>query len=351
MITSTPEPRSSGALPRRRIQQPWPPNREFRILSIDGGGIKGIFPASVLAEIEQRYLNGGSVADHFDLITGTSTGGIVALGLAIGLPARDIAKLYIDRGAEIFPSYPSTWYGTLRKRWDGARNFVYTRYDRNALAELLDETFGVRLLGETKRRLCIPSIDGRHGNVYIFKTPHHPDDVKDQHEKMTTVACATSAAPTYFAPLESGGYRFVDGGLWANNPIMVGLVDALACFEVNRHQVRILSLGCGDEPYTVSDRMIERGGLWSWRTAIEAAMAFQSENALGQARLLVGAERVVRIAPATFKPPIRLDDWETARKILPGEAVAAVTAEGDVVRRTFFERSLASLRCTEDGNH
>lgn len=336
-----PEPRSAGALAKRRMQQPWPADREFRILSIDGGGIKGIFPASVLAELEERYLAGSSVADHFDLVTGTSTGGIVALGLSIGLPARDIANLYIERGAEIFPPHDSNWLGSLRQRWDGARNVLYNRYDMRALARLLDETFGPRLFGQAKCRLCIPSIDGRHGNVYIFKTPHHPDYVRDQHERMTTVASATSAAPTYFKPLESGGYRFVDGGLWANNPVMVGLVDALACFDVNRHRVRILSLGCGDEPFAVTDRMAERGGLWSWRSAINAAMSFQSENVLGQAKLLVGAERVTRVVPKTFSPPIKLDDWATARIKLPGEAISAIDAEGDSIKRSFFDQPTA----------
>lgn len=349
MNSLMPEPRSAGALSKRRAQQPWPAEREFRILSIDGGGIKGIFPASVLAELEERYLAGGSVADHFDLVTGTSTGGIVALGLSIGLPARDIANLYVKRGAELFPPYPSNWFGGLRRRWDGARNVLYNRYNRSALARLLDETFGQRLFGHAKCRLCIPSIDGRHGNVYIFKTPHHPDYLKDQHERMTTVASATSAAPTYFKPLESGGYRFVDGGLWANNPVMVGLVDALACFEVDRHKVSILSLGCGDEPYTVSDRMIKRGGLLSWRTAIDAAIAFQSENALGQARLLIGAERLLRIAPTTFNPPIRLDDWAAARSKLPREAVAAVDANGDFIRRAFLDRDLGQAEMAEPG--
>jgi patatin-like phospholipase/acyl hydrolase len=330
-----------GALTKRRTQQPWPADKEFRILSIDGGGIKGIFPAALLAELEERYLDGGSIADHFDLITGTSTGGIIALGLSIGLPARDIANLYIQRGDEIFPPYPANWRGRLGRRWDGLRNLAYHRYDRKALAGLLDDTFGERLLGAAKARLCIPSIDGKYGDVYIFKTPHHPDYKKDQHEKMTTVACATAAAPTYFQPLDSGGFRFVDGGLWANNPVMVGLVDALACFDVDRHKVRVLSLGCGDEPYTVSDRMVQRGGLLSWRTVIDGALEFQSQNAIGQAKLLIGAERVLRVVPALVRPPISLDDWTRAQQLLPKEAMESADHHGEAILSNFLSTRVA----------
>ena len=141
MKSHIPEPRSAGALSKRRIQQLWPPDREFRILSIDGGGIKGIFPASVLAELEERYLGGDSIAEHFDLITGTSTGGIVALGLSIGLPAREIANLYIERGAELFPPYSPSWFGKLRKCWDGGLNLAYHQYDRDALDRLLNDRY------------------------------------------------------------------------------------------------------------------------------------------------------------------------------------------------------------------
>jgi uncharacterized protein len=331
-----PERRSAGSLSQRRVQQAWPPDREFKILSIDGGGIKGIFPATLLAEMEERYLEGRSIADHFDLITGTSTGGIIALALSIGMPAREIANLYIERGNNIFPPYAPSWRGWLSRKWDSARGMVYHRYDRAALMAMLDETFGERLLGESKSRLCIPSCDGRHGDVYIFKTPHHPDYKRDQHERMITVAAATAAAPTFFQPLESGGYRFVDGGLWANNPIMVGLVDALACFDIDRHNVRILSLGCGDEPYTVSDRMMQRGGLWSWRTVINGALSFQSLNTLGQAKLLIGAERVMRVVPPQLTPPIALDDWTRAKEHLPGSARDIAIKQGGQIKKLFL---------------
>jgi hypothetical protein len=334
----SPEPRASGSLTHRRTQQEWPSDREFKILSIDGGGIKGIFPAEFLSEIEEKYLQGGSIAEHFDLITGTSTGGIIALGLSIGLPARQIAALYVDRGWEIFPPYDHNFFGRMLRSWHAVRQCFRYRYDREALSSLLTETFGDRRFGEARSRLCIPSCDGRYGDVYIFKTPHHPDYKKDQHEFMTTVASATSAAPTFFQPFQSGGFCFVDGGLWANNPIMIGLVDALACYDVDRHRVRILSVGCGDEIYTVSEAMINRGGLLHWKTAINGAMAFQSLNVLGQARLLVGAERVLRVTPDRVSPPIALDDWVRAKEFLPRQAREAARIHGNDIRQAFLER-------------
>ena len=89
------------------------------------------------------------------------------------------------------------------------------------------------------KRLCVPSFEGEHGEVYIFKTPHHPDFKLDWREPMIKVALATSAAPSYYRPMRSGGYTFVDGGVWANNPVMIALIEALASFEVRREQIRI----------------------------------------------------------------------------------------------------------------
>src|SRR6476659_1951894 len=96
--------RSSGAIPQRRVPQAWPKDRRFRILSIDGGGIRGIFPAAILAGLERRYTGGRSIASCFDLAAGTSTGGILALGLGAGYTAADLLDLYVTRGCEVFPS-------------------------------------------------------------------------------------------------------------------------------------------------------------------------------------------------------------------------------------------------------
>jgi patatin-like phospholipase/acyl hydrolase len=331
-----PEPRSAGSKTTRRNPLNWPADRDFRILSIDGGGIRGIFPAAVLAGLEERYLGGRSVADYFDIITGTSTGGIIAIGLAVGLTAGDLRQLYIERGNEIFPPHGRGLVGRLGRRLSAWRRLLLYSYDQDALAEVLKERLGGLKLGSARTRLCIPSFEGVHGEVYIFKTPHHPDFRKDLHEPMLKVALATSAAPTYFRPLQDAGYTFVDGGVWANNPIMIALTEALTSFKVTRNQIRILSLGCGDSPYSVTGRKISRGGMWQWRDILNGAMRLQSQNALGQAGLLIGPEHLVRMDLPMETPRIELDDWRSAVSCLPAPAAAAVEASGDRVAAIFL---------------
>ena len=340
MNAETPK-RSVGALKERRVAMPWPASQQFRILSIDGGGIRGIFPAAFLAGFEELYLGGRTVADYFDLIAGTSTGGIIALGLASGLRASELRDIYLHRGQEVFPPVRKGILGALEQKVKGFCQFFRYRYDRRALLRVLEDTLGDRKLGEASSRLCIPSFDGKYGEVYIFKTPHHPDFRRDRWEKMTTVAAATGAAPTYFQPLQEGGYLFVDGGVWANNPVMIALVDALTCFSVPRTQIRILSLGCGDQPYLVDKSKVLNGGLLAWRDIIYAAMRLQSQNALGQAGLLVGADRVIRVDASPMKNPIELDDWLRASQELPEAANEALTKKGIEVATMFFSEPAA----------
>ena len=332
-----PPKRSSGALKRRRIPLPWPQDRDFRILAVDGGGIRGIYPAAILAGLEQRFLGGASVAPYFDLIAGTSTGGIIALGLGAGLSSVDLADLYLRRGREIFPPFATGLLGIAERCIRDACQFFRYRYDRDALMGVMQDVLGDRKFGESRNRLCVPSLEGRHGEVYIFKTPHHPDFRKDGFERMTKVAAATAAAPTFYRPLEDDGYTFVDGGVWANNPIMIALVDALSCFDVPRDRVRILSLGCGDDPYTVDRGKIVRGGILAWRDVIFAAMRLQSLNALGQAGLLIGAEKIMRLDAPANERKIRLDDWTRACTLLPGAAEATLDEFGPTIAETFLK--------------
>jgi len=340
------EPRSAGIATARRVPVDWPADRDFRILAIDGGGIRGIFPAAVLAALEQRFLAGSSVAEYFDLIVGTSTGGIIALGLAAGLPASGLRDLYVERGNEIFPPSGVGFIGAVR-RWlkDRSRLFRYS-YDSAALEGVLQEVLGDRKLGHARTRLCIPSFEGRYGEVFVFKTPHHPDFRKDLHEQMVTVALATAAAPTYFRPHRAGGYTFVDGGIWANNPVMIGLTEALSSFNVSRERVRILSLGCGSDPYTVDNAKILMGGMLHWRDIIVAAMRLQSQNALGQTGLLIGPENQLRLDIPDEVPAMPLDDWRAAIATLPAAALASVDRIGERVSEVFLSAKVLPYKPT-----
>ena len=152
--------RFSGILQGRRVPLEWPEDRDFRILSIDGGGIRGIFPAAFLAGLEEQYLGGSSVSSYFDLITGTSTGGIIGIGLGAGLRSSELRDLYLERGREIFP--PT---GAVARRMMRLSRFFRHRYDREPLVRVLSEYLGDRTLGESQSRLCIPSCEGRHSDL------------------------------------------------------------------------------------------------------------------------------------------------------------------------------------------
>ena len=296
---------------------------------MDGGGIKGIFPAAVLASLEQDHLQGKSIGDYFDLIAGTSTGGILALGLGAGITASEMLQMYLDEGHRVFPSRGRGPIGRVRR-------FVSAQYDRRFLDELLNQKFDDKTLRESKHRLLIPSTEGRNGEVYVFKTPHHPGYVLDGDESMSAVAAATSAAPTYFTPFEHESHTYLDGGIWANNPTMAVLVEALSRFTTRREDVRILSIGCGQKPFQVTEGQARYSGMVHWRSIIEVAMHLQSVTAVNQAGMLIGRENVTRLDRPDGSESIDLDDWEKARDLLPIEAQEVFHANASHLVQTFL---------------
>ena len=215
------------------------------------------------------------------------------------------------------------------------------RYDRKALREILAEKLGDQFIGDAKLRLCIPSFDGRHSEVYVFKTPHHPDYRTDRFDPMIRAALATAAAPVYYRPLVEGGYTFVDGGIWANNPSMLAVIEALTAFDVERDQIDVLSLGCGDDPYRVNWWQRRFGGLFFWSTAIFAAMRLQSLAATNQARLLLGPSQVFRIDAPTNEAKIAMDDCRRAFLELVPAAQVAAAEQGEEVARVFLAEPAA----------
>src|SRR6266581_1339825 len=219
-----------------------------RILALDGGGIKGVFAASFLAALEDQIQQ--PIRNYFDMMSGTSTGGIIALSLGLGVPAREITKLYQNWGQTVFKGD-----GALRR----VRHLFRSKYKSFPLRRALQEVFGESVMGDSTVRLVIPSFDLQTGTVYIYKTRHHPRFVADYREKMLSVALATSAAPTYYPPhRDSCGVALIDGGIWANNPVAVAVVEAIAVLGWDRSQIRVLSVGCTQEAINVS------GGSPTW---------------------------------------------------------------------------------------
>lgn len=268
----------------------WDADRPFQILSLDGGGIKGLFSAAILAHVEEDLQC--RITDHFDLIIGTSTGSIIAVGLGLGLRPRDIVNFYLKHGPEIFPT------SGFSQKFAGFRHLFRRKFDNKALEQALRECFGERLLGESTTRLVVPSFDVGRNDVCLFKTPHHPRLIRDHKLKAWQVAMSSAAAPTYFPAVRSiESRRLIDGGVWANNPLMVAITEAKGLLGVPLENIRVLSLGTTDPIQTGADKL-DAGGLWTWRRdVVRVAFRGQSVGATNQAKLLLGDHNVLRVDP------------------------------------------------------
>lgn len=234
----------------------------FKILSIDGGGIRGIIPAKILTLAEEELKRLGKsdhICDYFDLICGTSTGGIIAIGLALGMPASEILSLYRDNAKAIFPCQSSCKkvVKIVRKK---------ELYKRDKLKELLKVAYdnyageSPARLGHCKTRVCIPAYNAERGMMNVFKTPHHPQLVRDYQIPACDIALSTAAAPVYFDSYDfeytiKGGNEplryncMIDGGIMANNPSFIGYTEAVHSLNIPIEDIAMLSLGTGNNMF------------------------------------------------------------------------------------------------------
>ena len=269
-----------------------------RILSIDGGGIKGVFPASFLASVEETI--GEPIADYFDLIVGTSTGGIIALGLGLGLSGSEIRDFYVDRGPTIFAGNRSMKL---------LRQVGWSKYSPVPLEHALRDVFGERRLGDSQTRLVIPSLNLETGEVNVYKTAHHERFGMDYKLFAVDVALATATAPTYFPTYRSAaGTPLIDGGMWANNPAGAAAVEALGVLGWEAGDIQLLSLGCTTEPLKADADRTARLGVGYWATKlVPVMMAGQSSGSVGTAQLLLGHENVLRYSVTVPNGRFKLD--------------------------------------------
>lgn len=300
-----------------------------RILCIDGGGIMGTLPASFLTSLEEDLDR--PIGEYFDLIAGTSTGGILAIGLAMGMPARDLLDLYVQRGPHIFGQSGgtlATFAGDTLRR---LRHAFAPKHDAGLLRDELTAILGNKRLGDARTRLLIPAWDADHRGVYIFKTAHHPRLKSDYKRLAVDAAMATAAAPSYYKrhrTTEDVG--LLDGGVWANNPIALAVVEAISLLGWPAETLQILSLGCVNEVYMI-DEAPGWGGLAKDVTRL--FMDGQSHGALGIAKLLTGHEyerdAIFRYCPDVPKDFFKLDD---TRKIAQLRGMGASAARRERTR-------------------
>ncbi len=272
--------------------------QRFQILSLDGGGIKGLFSAAVLSAIEDDL--SVNIVDHFDLITGTSTGGIIALGLSIGMRPREIVEFYLSKGPTIFPS------GLTTKWW----HWFGSKFSQEPLKAALEKCFKDKRIADCTKRVVIPAYNLGEDDVYLFRTPHAERLKRDWKVPIWKVALATSAAPTYFpCSRHVDSLRLIDGGVWANNPTMVGIVEAYGTLDVPLDRLHVFSIGTSDA-VNHRRRKLDTGGKLSWATgndAIDVIMRGQSIGVHNQASFLLGRDRVERWNPKVASDEFSLD--------------------------------------------
>lgn len=311
-----------------------------RILSIDGGGILGTAPAAFLANLEDQI--GEPLWKYFDLIAGTSTGGIIAIALGLGIPANDVLRFYRDYGPSIFP-YKGKVGSLLLK----AKQLFASKYDVTPLNNALYEVLGDSKIGDSKTRLLIPSTSQLSGEPYVIKTAHHPRLEMDWKMKAVDAALATAAAPTYLPyHVTTNGIHYVDGGVWANNPSGFAVIEGIGVLDWPREEIRVLSLGCEMKVPTFAKLGRKAGVVQYNKKLVDVFMFSQSYGSYGAARLLTGEgdlerqERVLRYEP---KAPSTIFDLDNARMIdkLAGLGVETCRIALPSMRSKLFDHGLA----------
>ena len=267
--------------------------KKVRILSIDGGGIRGILPGIVLSQLEtklQKKVKDPNLrlSDMFDFMAGTSTGGILTLAYLTPnknnrpkLTAMEAVNLYLDRGDEIFDV--SLWQQIKSKK-----GITDEKYDASELEEALDDTFGESKLSNLLKPCIISSYDIRNGKPHFFKQHKAKNEI--DNFKVKDVARATSAAPTYFEAARVKNdigtpYPLIDGGVFVNNPALVAYSEVRSLkFKNIDHfptakDMMIISIGTGSVSKSYEYKKAKDWGAIGWiKPIIEIMMSGNSKN-------------------------------------------------------------------------
>ncbi len=288
-----------------------------KILTIDGGGIRGVFPIAYLAALEDDIDE--PIYKYFDLIAGTSTGGIIAIGLAMGFTAKEILQLYEEQGPKIFSQQHEGLYGWAEKKMRILRRCFAPKYSTKELENVLKIFFGEKRIKDSKTRLMIPAWNSESNSICIFKTAHHERFRTDYKELASDVAMATASAPTYFREfITARDIGFIDGGIFANNPTGIAVAEGITTLGWKPSEICVLSIGCLED---ITEMQSAYGTMGLTPKLSGLFMTAQSELSLGLAYTLTGHvggsehKAIHRVDQPVPDKKFTLDDTSKIRKL------------------------------------
>ena len=296
----------------RRLRVPAPSfdvadvQRPLKVLSLTGGGYRGLFTAQVLVEICDRARCSGRLDGSFDVFGGTSIGGLMACALAVGVPPRRVLDAIDANGPLVF----------VKKRQRTLRRvFFGTLYDGDNLAKAIDDCLGHA--GRIKLKnigagLVVPAVDWEKGAVQLFLSGAFGKGHASE-ATLRDVCLATSAAPTYFKPHLIDGAAMLDGGLAANNPDTLILLEIAKRWPARFARAQMLSIGTAGADRARPAKQADKTGLgWAPELGIYM-MGVQERTAVAQAQRLLGAKRYLRInhVPTKSHPAFESMDLAT----------------------------------------
>ena len=238
-----------------------PADRPLRVLSLAGGGFLGLYTAVVLEALEARA--GMPLARRFDLLAGTSIGGVLALALAFEIPMSRLVRLFREHGPAVFSSraLPS---GTVSRLLDLSRSVLGPKYSGEALRAALQAEIGDRHLADALHPVVIPAVDVERCQTKVFKTPHSPASQGDGALNAVDVALAACAAPVYFPAVRIGQRLYADGGLFAVAPDQVALHELEHFMSIEAGRVSMLSIGTATAHYQPAEGVHDDSGAVGW---------------------------------------------------------------------------------------
>jgi predicted acylesterase/phospholipase RssA len=237
------------------------PDRPLRILSLAGGGFLGLYTAVVLEGLEARA--GEPLGRRFDLIAGTSIGGLLALALAYEVPMSRLVNLFVEHGPAVFSSRTLP-RGAVSRLLDLSRSVLGPKYSGDALREALQAEVGDKRLRDALHRVVVPAVDVSLCQTKVFKTPHAAASEGDGDLRAVDVAMAACAAPAYFPCVRIGRRLYADGGLFAVAPDQVALHELEHFMGVDPRRVSMLSIGTATAHYRPAEGVHGDAGAVGW---------------------------------------------------------------------------------------